>query len=99
MSCGCSSSDVVNIWDEGPDTELNLRLDKKRQGLVVGATFNKLVERITSSKDHGITAVLISFSLPLLLLIVPPLHSSLSTPPLPFFLCLPLSISLPPLLP
>ena len=43
----------MNIWDEDPDSESNLRFDKKKPGVVVGGTFNKLVERITSSKDHG----------------------------------------------
>ena len=47
------SADDCNIWDEGSDQEGNIRFDKKRPGVVVGATFNKLVERITSLTDHG----------------------------------------------
>lgn len=48
--------DTINIWDEGPDSEQNFRYDKKR-GVVVAASFNKLVERITSSKDHDMEFV------------------------------------------
>ena len=43
----------VNVWDEGPDSSHNIRFDKKNPALVTGATFNKLVERMTSEKDHG----------------------------------------------
>ena len=46
-------ADDCNIWDEASDQEGNIRFDKKRPGVVVGATFNKLVERITSLTDHG----------------------------------------------
>lgn len=45
--------DDCNIWDEGEDMEFNIRFDKKKPGVVVGASFNKLVERITSVTDHG----------------------------------------------
>lgn len=41
-----------NIWDEGPDTEQNIRFSKENPGVVVGATFNKLVERITASGEE-----------------------------------------------
>ena len=47
--------DDCNIWDEGDDYETNIRFDKKRPGVVVGASFNKLIERITSVTDHGET--------------------------------------------
>lgn len=43
----------TNVWDEGPDSEKNLRYNVSKPGLVAGATFNKLVERVTSEKDHG----------------------------------------------
>ena len=45
--------DDCNIWDEDDSGEVNIRFDKKRPGVVVGASFNKLVERITSVTDHG----------------------------------------------
>lgn len=45
--------DDCNIWDEGPDSEHNIRFKKTNDVIVVGATFNKLVERITSVTDHG----------------------------------------------
>ena len=41
----------VNVWDEGEDSEKNIRVDPKKG--VVAATFNKLVERLTSERDHG----------------------------------------------
>ena len=41
-----------NIWDEGPDTEDNIRFSKEKHGVVAGATFNKLVERITASGEE-----------------------------------------------
>ena len=44
----------MNVWDEGPDSDKNLRYDSKKPGVVSGATFNKLVERMTSEKDHGV---------------------------------------------
>lgn len=47
------TDDDVNVWDEGPDSSHNIRFDKKNPSLVTGATFNKLVERMTSEKDHG----------------------------------------------
>ena len=52
LALSLPSPDTVNIWDEGPDSDANFHFDKKR-GVVVAASFNKLVERITSSKDHG----------------------------------------------
>lgn len=48
------SDDEVNVWEEGPDSEKNIRFDSRHPNLVVGATFNKLVERVTSEKDHGV---------------------------------------------
>ena len=48
-----TDEDDVNVWDEGPDSDKNLRYDSKKPGVVSGATFNKLVERMTSEKDHG----------------------------------------------
>ena len=42
-----------NIWDEGPESELNIKYDQKKPGMVVAATFNKLVEKATSVTDHG----------------------------------------------
>ena len=45
--------DDCNIWDERSDSEQNIRFDKKKPGVVVGATFNKLVEKVTSVTDHG----------------------------------------------
>ena len=41
----------VNVWDEGVDAATNIRIDPKKG--VVAATFNKLVERLTSERDHG----------------------------------------------
>lgn len=57
--------DGCNIWDEGPDCELNIRFGKRRSGeeVVVGATFNKLVERITSVTDHGKCNCYVTFML------------------------------------
>ncbi|XP_019852599.1 PREDICTED: ras guanine nucleotide exchange factor K-like isoform X1 [Amphimedon queenslandica] len=49
--------DDCNIWDEGPDSEHNIRFKKTNELVVVGATFNKLVERITSVTDHDIEFV------------------------------------------
>ena len=43
----------VNVWDEGPDSDKNIRYNSSKPGMVSGATFNKLVERVTSEKDHG----------------------------------------------
>ena len=43
--------DDSNIWEEDLESESNIRIDKN--GLVIGATLNKLVERITSTRDHG----------------------------------------------
>ena len=43
----------MNVWDEGPDSSENIRYDKKNASLVTGATFNKLVQKMTSEKDHG----------------------------------------------
>ena len=45
--------DDTNVWDEGPDSEKNFRYNVSKPGTVAGATFNKLVERVTSEKDHG----------------------------------------------
>lgn len=42
------------MWDEGTDSVKNIRYNVSKPGLVAGATFNKLVERITSEKDHGL---------------------------------------------
>ena len=47
----CFAENEVSVWDEGPDSEKNIRMDPKRG--VVAATFNKLVERLTSEGDHG----------------------------------------------
>ena len=41
----------MNVWDEGEDCDKNIRIDPKRG--VVAATFNKLVEKLTSERDHG----------------------------------------------
>lgn len=41
----------VNVWDEGSDSERNIRIDPKKG--VMAATFNKLVEKLTSERDHG----------------------------------------------
>ena len=41
----------VNVWDEGDDSDSNIRIDPKKG--VMAATFNKLVERLTSERDHG----------------------------------------------
>ena len=41
----------MNVWDAGEDSEKNIRIEPKRG--VVGATFNKLVEKLTSERDHG----------------------------------------------
>ncbi len=41
----------MNVWDEGEDSEKNIRVYPKKG--VVAATFNKLVERLTSERDHG----------------------------------------------
>ena len=41
----------VNVWDEGPDSASSIRIDPKKG--VVAATFNKLVEKLTSERDHG----------------------------------------------
>jgi hypothetical protein len=51
--------DDCNIWDEGPDNEHNIRFKKSGpgEGMVLGASFNKLVERITSVTDHDIEFV------------------------------------------
>ncbi|XP_064383914.1 uncharacterized protein LOC135332919 isoform X2 [Halichondria panicea] len=49
--------DDTNVWDEGPDSEKNLRYNVSKPGTVAGATFNKLVERVTSEKDHDIEFV------------------------------------------
>ena len=43
--------DDANIWEEDLESESNIRYD--RNGLVIGATLNKLVERVTSTRDHG----------------------------------------------
>ena len=43
----------MNVWDEGPDSSENIRYDKKNASLVTGATFNKLVQKMTSERDHG----------------------------------------------
>ena len=56
MCCCCiqdiyCATDDANIWEEDLESERNIRCDKT--GQVVGATFNKLVERITSTRDHG----------------------------------------------
>lgn len=42
-----------NIWDELEREGAKMRYDKKKQGVVVGASFNRLVEKITSVTDHG----------------------------------------------
>ena len=44
----------MNVWDVGPDSEKNIRFDSRNPNLVVGASFNKLVERVTSERDHGV---------------------------------------------
>ena len=44
-------ADDSNIWEEDLECEGSIRYD--RAGQVVGATLNKLVERITSTRDHG----------------------------------------------
>ena len=41
----------MNVWDVGKDCGANIRYEPKKG--VVAATFNKLVEKITSEKDHG----------------------------------------------
>lgn len=41
----------VNVWDEGEDSGTNIRIDPKKG--VMAATFNKLVEKLTSERDHG----------------------------------------------
>lgn len=46
------ATDDTNIWEEDLESEKSIRYDKN--GLVIGATLNKLVERITSTRDHGI---------------------------------------------
>ncbi len=50
----------TNVWDESPDSEKNIRYNISKPGLVAGATFNKLVERVTSEKDHGTIVCTIS---------------------------------------
>ncbi len=40
-----------NVWDVGDDCATNIRTEPKKG--VVAATFNKLVEKITSERDHG----------------------------------------------
>ena len=45
------SDNECNVWDVGEDSGTNIRVDPKKG--VVAATFNKLVEKITSEKDHG----------------------------------------------
>ena len=47
---GCVLDDA-NIWEEDREGETSIRYDKN--GQVVGATLNKLVERVTSTRDHG----------------------------------------------
>ena len=47
---GCVLDDA-NIWEEDLEGETSIRYDKN--GQVVGATLNKLVERVTSTRDHG----------------------------------------------
>ena len=49
-----ASDDEMNVWDVGPDSEKNIRFDSRNPNLVVGASFNKLVERVTSERDHGV---------------------------------------------
>ena len=39
------------MWDVGEDCGTNIRIEPKKG--VVAATFNKLVEKITSEKDLG----------------------------------------------
>lgn len=51
MTSFCIADNEVNVWDEGPDSERNIRIDPKKG--VVAATFNKLVEKLTSERDHG----------------------------------------------
>ena len=41
----------VNVWDAGEDSVETIRIDPKKG--VVAATFNKLVEKLTSERDHG----------------------------------------------
>ena len=47
----CLCADDSNIWEEDLESEHSIRYDKS--GQVTGATLNKLVERITSTRDHG----------------------------------------------
>jgi len=46
-------SEDVSVWDEGPDSDCNIRYNTLKPGTVAGASFNKLVERVTSERDHG----------------------------------------------
>ena len=45
-------ADGANIWEEDLESESNIRYDS-RSGQVIGATLNKLVERVSSTRDHG----------------------------------------------
>jgi hypothetical protein len=47
--------DDSNIWEEDLESEHSIRYDKS--GQVTGATLNKLVERITSTRDHDLEFV------------------------------------------
>jgi hypothetical protein len=47
--------DDANIWEEDLESESNIRHD--RHGQVTGATLNKLVERVTSTRDHDLEFV------------------------------------------
>jgi hypothetical protein len=47
--------DDANIWEEDLESESNIRYD--RNGQVIGATLNKLVERVTSTRDHDLEFV------------------------------------------
>lgn len=49
--CPPPAENEVNVWDEGADAATNIRIDPKKG--VVAATFNKLVEKLTSERDHG----------------------------------------------
>ena len=50
-SSSLAAADDANIWEEDMESESNIRYDKN--GQVIGATLNKLVERVTSTRDHG----------------------------------------------
>jgi hypothetical protein len=45
--------DDASIWDEPEDDESNIRISNETK-TIASATLNKLIERLTSEKDHGL---------------------------------------------